>query len=211
MDQAELRGLVAAAVEGGMCPPELLDAMQNVTSIEVGEVSRSNLLHMYRRRLRRTERGSPLQEQTAALVDFLTARSEEMFNMVSVRLEAGGYQLLPPTSAQREFSTGCGCSRGSPGTRSSSIRQAEGARGCFSPSCRPHRSGVSIEPRPADAREIEAVADQPPSCGGLHRVDLSRCDRGGGLFGLPCRHAEGRGAVLRVRIRVRTGSRVVVG
>ncbi|MCX4670419.1 hypothetical protein OG453_27630 [Streptomyces sp. NBC_01381] len=94
MDQHRLRELITAAAGEDRCPRDLLGAMQNIVSIETGEVSRNSLIHTYRRRLARTADGSPLQTETAALVSFLESYSGDTLNMVSVKLEGGGYQMF---------------------------------------------------------------------------------------------------------------------
>ncbi|MDL5203538.1 hypothetical protein [Streptomyces sp. ALI-76-A] len=86
--------LISAAVEAGICDSDLLDRVAEVTSIEAGEVSRSNLLQIYRRRLKRVDVGSGLHEETKSLISFLESFEGDHLVMISITLESGGGEMF---------------------------------------------------------------------------------------------------------------------
>lgn len=86
--------LVGAAIESGICNERLLERLNDIASIEMGGVSRDNLLHIYRRRLKRTPPGSQLQTETVSLISFLEQYQRDDLVMVSISLGMGGGDLF---------------------------------------------------------------------------------------------------------------------
>lgn len=86
--------LVGVAVDSGVCDERLLERLADISSIEMGGVSRGDLLHIYRRRLKRTTSGSQLQSETVSLISFLEQYQSDDLTMASVSLGAGGGELF---------------------------------------------------------------------------------------------------------------------
>ncbi|GAA2203180.1 hypothetical protein GCM10009787_65180 [Streptomyces bangladeshensis] len=94
MDKNRLVEIVRAAAESGVCDSRLLDRLTETISINVGSVSRDNLLQIYRRRLKRTVDGSRLQDETMSLLSFLEEYQQDTLTMASVSLGGGGSELF---------------------------------------------------------------------------------------------------------------------
>ncbi|MEU2434908.1 hypothetical protein ABZ595_01685 [Streptomyces rubradiris] len=94
MDTSRLMKLVGTAIEAGVCDPRLLDRLTDTSSVEAGTVSTEDLVHIYRRRLKRTPTGSQLHSETKALVDFLEQHQHDSLVMMSVSLAGGGGELF---------------------------------------------------------------------------------------------------------------------
>ncbi|GBQ03992.1 hypothetical protein SSP531S_54820 [Streptomyces spongiicola] len=102
MDQNQLRDLLSSAVEAEVCSNEALDLTRNAIAVESGEVTRENLLNIYRRRLRRTEEGSALRADTQVLISFLESYPGDTLNMLSVKTKEGGSHLFLTNPSETE-------------------------------------------------------------------------------------------------------------
>lgn len=94
MDQAKLVTLLERAAIEGICTGELANIVAAECEINSGEVSKESLLHTYRRRLRRTEVGTSLHNETRSLIDFLEGHPSVGLSMISVRPESGGFHVF---------------------------------------------------------------------------------------------------------------------
>lgn len=94
MDQAKLATLLERAAREGICAGGFTTTLTADCEINSGEVSKASLLHMYRRRLRRTEAGTSLHEETCSLIDFLEGHPSAMLALVSIRPEIGGFHAF---------------------------------------------------------------------------------------------------------------------
>ncbi len=94
MDKSRLTKLVSAGIEAGVCDARILNRLSAVSSIEAGSVPRDNLVHTYRRRLKRTSPGSQLHSETKSLVEFLEDHQDDTLVMMSISLEDGGSELF---------------------------------------------------------------------------------------------------------------------
>lgn len=94
MDKNRFVEITEAAVESGVCDAQVLDRLTAVMSIDVGSVSREDLLHTYRRRLKRTTPGSQLRIETIALLSFLEKYEQDALAMVGASLEEGGSEIF---------------------------------------------------------------------------------------------------------------------
>ncbi|MFF7646608.1 hypothetical protein [Streptomyces canus] len=94
MENAELRELLANAVQEGVVPQELVDQIGEESDIEEGRVATANLVDVYSRRLNRVAGNEDLREATYQLVEFLNRYPAEELNMVSVRPCPGGFHLF---------------------------------------------------------------------------------------------------------------------
>ncbi|MER5306852.1 hypothetical protein ABT034_03490 [Streptomyces sp. NPDC002773] len=94
MDTLQLRQLVEAAVQSGVCSPAVQESLRGQFSLDDGEVSRSSMLRIYERRLSRVPEGSELHGDTRRLVEFLRNSPLDSLRMIGVRSEKGGFQLL---------------------------------------------------------------------------------------------------------------------
>lgn len=95
MDKSLMRDLLVSAARQGVCSKDVLASIvEGEFAVEVGDVSRSSLRHIYGRRLSRTEAGSPLHSKTQELVSFLEDYSGDTLSMISLSIEGGGYHLF---------------------------------------------------------------------------------------------------------------------
>ncbi|MEV7686170.1 hypothetical protein ACFW1F_16405 [Streptomyces bungoensis] len=94
MDKNRLIDLATAATESGICDAGLVERLREAIAIQIGDVSRENLLHIYRRRILRTVEGSRLRAETAALISFLERHQQDHLLMASVSLKEGGGELF---------------------------------------------------------------------------------------------------------------------
>ncbi|MGW1792073.1 hypothetical protein ACWCO0_25040 [Streptomyces tubercidicus] len=94
MDQAKLATLLEQAAIEGICAGKFAIIAATGCEINSGEVSNSSLLHMYRRRLRRTEVGTSLHKQTFSLIEFLEGHPNTKLSMISIRPESGGFHAF---------------------------------------------------------------------------------------------------------------------
>ncbi|MFF9177083.1 hypothetical protein [Streptomyces sp. NPDC014793] len=86
--------IVRKAAESGICDAHLIDRLDDTTEIETGNVSREDLLHIYKRRMKRTTPGSKLQSETASLISFLEQCQRNDLTMASISLKTGGSELF---------------------------------------------------------------------------------------------------------------------
>ncbi|MFD3354354.1 hypothetical protein [Streptomyces fradiae] len=102
MEKDTGRRLVNQAWKEGRVTDAALSSTAGEFQAVSGQVERASLLRTYRRRLRRTPPGSPLHDQTYALVGFLKAFQETHLTMISVNPEAGGFDIsLADSQARR--------------------------------------------------------------------------------------------------------------
>ncbi|UQI48244.1 hypothetical protein M1P56_29970 [Streptomyces sp. HU2014] len=94
MDENKLKQLVRKAVSQGRCNEAVLESINMPFTVDSGTTSTASLLHMYSRRLRRTNDDARLSRQTEDLVSFLRAYPEEHLAMVSFRTQDGGFHLF---------------------------------------------------------------------------------------------------------------------
>lgn len=90
--------LLRDAFARDVCDRTVLVAAERCTEINSGLVSTASLLHMYSRRLRRTEESTQLHADTSRLVRLLESVSTEYLSMISFRTEEGGFRLLLGTA-----------------------------------------------------------------------------------------------------------------
>ncbi|GAA2474549.1 hypothetical protein GCM10010406_08250 [Streptomyces thermolineatus] len=102
MEKTRLEELLAVAVRDGKCPEDVMRATEKGWNVQTGAVTRADLLRSYRRRLGRTQEGSPLREQTQRLVSLLEESSDDELTMIGVTGDAGGYEMfLADTQEER--------------------------------------------------------------------------------------------------------------
>ncbi|MFD5649915.1 hypothetical protein [Streptomyces sp. NPDC127039] len=94
MDESRLIALVVDAAEASVCSRGALERLAGISSIEAGEVWKSNLLHIYRRRLRRVAIGTELERATQSLISFLENYDRESLLMVSVTIDPEGTEMF---------------------------------------------------------------------------------------------------------------------
>ncbi|WP_043265346.1 hypothetical protein [Streptomyces sp. CT34] len=94
MEQSELATLLGRAAIEGVCPQELVTAVEGGCECTSGVVARDSLIRMYQRRLRRTDVGTRLHDQTAALIEFLINYSGSELTFISVRPSIGGFHAF---------------------------------------------------------------------------------------------------------------------
>ncbi|WP_374982489.1 hypothetical protein [Streptomyces fradiae] len=103
MEKATGSRLVYQAWKEGRVPDAALSSTTGEFQADSGQVERESLLRTYRRRLRRTPPGSPLHDQTYALVGFLEAFQKTHLTMISVSTEAGGFDIFLADSQARRI------------------------------------------------------------------------------------------------------------
>lgn len=94
MDENKLKQLILEAASQGRCDEAILEAINMPLTVESGTASTASLLHMYSRRLKRTNNDPQLGRQTEDLVSFLRSYPEDHLSMVSFRTRDGGFHLF---------------------------------------------------------------------------------------------------------------------
>ncbi|GAB4584367.1 hypothetical protein [Nocardia sp. IFM 10818] len=89
MDASELILLVDRAIGEGLCDEDAATGIDESAVTDVGRTRVAGLLGTYRRRLKLTESGTDLRDQTEDLVRFLEGRGDEYLATIRVHLSNG--------------------------------------------------------------------------------------------------------------------------